>query len=249
MGTFSMRRAQAKVNASFPDMGGIVGCAMAHFKAQAVAERGTLPLALILEDDTSLADDFIVRLHRLMQEAPCDWSVISLKSQCPFGECISEHLARVLPDVNIPAERCHHGVNYGFYAMLYKRDELRAVQAPALLTTGSMGSTRSSQNAVDLDCEKVTCEALPDPTKDVRDDDSREWQVPGTSEVTADAYHPEVKADDIPCAKYELTTGCGWTLSWHCPGQDDGSEGAAKSDGSLGYKCCCEYKGWRRVVA
>jgi len=124
-----------------------------------------------------------------------------------------------------------------------------AVQAPALLTTGSMGSTRSSQNAVDLDCEKVTCEALPDSTKDVRDDDSRDWQVQGTSEVTADAYHPEVKADDIPCAKYELTTGCGWTRSWNCPGQDDGSDGAAKSDGSLGYKCCCEYKGWRRVVA
>jgi len=84
------------------------------------------PLALVLEDDTLLADNFQVKLRRLLQqEAPCDWRAISLKSKCPYGTCISTHLSRVMPDGNEPADRCRHGVNWGFYAMLYRVDGLQ----------------------------------------------------------------------------------------------------------------------------
>merc|ERR1719433_7696 len=83
------------------------------------------PLALILEDDVMLADDFVTKLKRLLEEeTPCDWSAISLKSRCPYGECVSPHLSRVQPDGNEPVERCRHGVNYGFYAMLYRLNDL-----------------------------------------------------------------------------------------------------------------------------
>ncbi|CAE8591733.1 unnamed protein product, partial [Polarella glacialis] len=73
---------------------GTVGCAAAHLRAmRAAARESERPLALILEDDTWLVDDFALKLRRLvLREAPCDWEVISLRSQCPYGECISEHL-------------------------------------------------------------------------------------------------------------------------------------------------------------
>lgn len=112
---------------------GTVGCAAAHLHAMRLAaHRGTQPggrpLALILEDDTWLEDDFAVKLKELLlHEAPCDWEVISLRSQCPYGQCISPHLARVQPDGNEPPDMCRHGVNYGFYAMLYKVDGLTRV--------------------------------------------------------------------------------------------------------------------------
>merc|ERR1712014_223551 len=55
------------------------------------------------------------------------WEAISLQTMCPYGHCVSQHLTRVLPDINEPAERCRHGVNYGFYAMLYRADNLLRV--------------------------------------------------------------------------------------------------------------------------
>lgn len=108
---------------------GTAGCAAAHLRAMRVAggaERWRLrPLALILEDDAWLEDDFVVKVWRLVrEEAPCDWEAISLRSQCPFGTCISPHLTRVQPDATEPAELCRHGVNFGFYAMLYRADRL-----------------------------------------------------------------------------------------------------------------------------
>lgn len=111
---------------------GTAGCTAAHLRAMRMAgqlERWKKrPLALILEDDVWLEDDFVVRLHRLLQhEAPCDWDVISLRSQCPFGECISPHLTRVQPDGNEPAVSCRKGVNFGFFAMLYRADRLQAL--------------------------------------------------------------------------------------------------------------------------
>merc|ERR1712038_2182997 len=79
------------------------------------------PLAIILEDDVRLEPDFVVKLKQLVEnEAPCDWTAISLKSACPHGACVTPHLLRVQPDVNEPLERCRHGGNYGFYGMLYK---------------------------------------------------------------------------------------------------------------------------------
>eukprot|EP00930_Biecheleria_cincta_P099361 TRINITY_DN9099_c0_g1_i1.p1 TRINITY_DN9099_c0_g1~~TRINITY_DN9099_c0_g1_i1.p1 ORF type:complete len:491 (-),score=84.54 TRINITY_DN9099_c0_g1_i1:199-1671(-) len=108
---------------------GTIGCAAAHLRAMwQAANQGMLdrkPLALILEDDVWPEDDFILKLHRLLrEEAPCDWEVISLRSQCPYGICVSPHLMRVQPDTNEPEEMCRHGVNYGFYAMLYRIDSL-----------------------------------------------------------------------------------------------------------------------------
>mmetsp|Transcript_72404 Transcript_72404/g.162640 ORF Transcript_72404/g.162640 Transcript_72404/m.162640 type:complete len:912 (-) Transcript_72404:156-2891(-) len=123
---FSVEEAQ---QAASIDMGGItgtIGVASAHFRALMRAQkgRGRKPLALILEDDTELADDFHTRLWRVLSEAPCDWLAISLKSRCPYGECVTPHLTRVRPDGNEPLGRCYHGVNYGFYAMLYRSDSL-----------------------------------------------------------------------------------------------------------------------------
>eukprot|EP00929_Paragymnodinium_shiwhaense_P069133 TRINITY_DN34873_c0_g1_i1.p1 TRINITY_DN34873_c0_g1~~TRINITY_DN34873_c0_g1_i1.p1 ORF type:complete len:575 (-),score=94.37 TRINITY_DN34873_c0_g1_i1:115-1839(-) len=101
---------------------GTLGCATAHMRALAHAgAHSAKPLSLILEDDVSLVDDSLIKVrHLLEQEAPCDWQVIALRSNCPYGECVSRHLSRVRPDGNEPASRCHHGVNYGFYSMLYR---------------------------------------------------------------------------------------------------------------------------------
>jgi len=111
---------------------GTIGCAAAHLRAmwQATsnAHRLEKPVVLILEDDVTLEDDFVLKLRRLLRhEAPCDWEVISLRSQCPYGVCVSPHLTRVQPDANEPEEMCRHGVNYGFYAMLYRVDSLISI--------------------------------------------------------------------------------------------------------------------------
>jgi len=127
--SFNFTLAQTVATTPLQAMAGILGamgCAAAHLKAQRqAAAHGRRPLALVLEDDVMLADDFAPKLRRLLtSEAPCDWAAISLSSKCPYGECVSPHLARVVPDGNEPAERCRHGVNYGFYAMLYRRSSL-----------------------------------------------------------------------------------------------------------------------------
>jgi len=87
-------------------MGGItgtVGTAAAHFRALSTAARNAhgKPLAMIMEDDVQLGPDFLFRVRKLLEEeVPCDWNAISLKSRCPYGECISPHLTRVRPDGN-----------------------------------------------------------------------------------------------------------------------------------------------------
>jgi len=125
--SFNFTLAQDNANKEFQAMGGLVGtvgCAAAHLSAMKHVARHIQhrrPLALILEDDAMLVDDFALKLQRLVEEeAPCDWEAISLKAKCPYGECVSPHLTRVYPDVNEPADRCRHGVNYGFFAMLYR---------------------------------------------------------------------------------------------------------------------------------
>lgn len=112
------------------DMGlGTVGCAAAHLRAMQRAKDHAdalhKPLVLIFEDDARIEDDFAVKLQRLIeQEAPCDWDAISLMSQCPFGVCVTPHLARIQPDGNEPEYRCYHGGTYGFYGMLYRASSL-----------------------------------------------------------------------------------------------------------------------------
>lgn len=111
---------------------GTVGCAAGHFRAQmhAVKNSRNKPLTVILEDDVSPSDDFVPRLWRLvLLELPCDWQAVSLSSRCPYGRCISKHLTRVQPDVNEPAWRCRHGVNYGFQGVLYKTAEIESLQS------------------------------------------------------------------------------------------------------------------------
>jgi len=113
-------------------LGSNVAIAAAHLGAmQKVAmSQQYQPLALILESDVNLEDDFAVKLLRMISyEVPCDWEVISLRSWCPFGQCVSPHLTRVMPDVNEPEGRCHHGVNFCFFSMLYKKDTIANVKA------------------------------------------------------------------------------------------------------------------------
>lgn len=135
---FDFAEAQAAADTDYQGMGGIlgtVGCAAAHLNAMKVAlgNHRLSPqreMAIIFEDDVRPNVDFAVKLQRLLAtEAPCDWAAISLRSRCPYGECVSEHLTRVLPDGNEPEDRCRHGVNYGFFAMLYRLEVLPALRA------------------------------------------------------------------------------------------------------------------------
>lgn len=133
--SYNIQQAQAEAYkqgmGTFGSIVGTLGCASGHFRAQLQGKRAPSPrpLSLIFEDDVCPSRDLIPRLWRLVtQELPCDWQVLSLHSKCPFGHCISPHLTRVLPDTNEPKSRCYHGVNYGFYGMLYRMDEIEAVQ-------------------------------------------------------------------------------------------------------------------------
>ncbi|CAK0796661.1 unnamed protein product, partial [Prorocentrum cordatum] len=95
---------------------GTLGCASAHFKAQAQALEEGARLALVLEDDSLPEPDLVERLWALVrEELPCDWQVASLMSRCPYGKCVSRHLLRVQPDGNEPAWGCRHGVNWGMH--------------------------------------------------------------------------------------------------------------------------------------
>mmetsp|Transcript_12547 Transcript_12547/g.36562 ORF Transcript_12547/g.36562 Transcript_12547/m.36562 type:complete len:629 (+) Transcript_12547:384-2270(+) len=133
---FNITLAQQEAYSTKQNMGtagsivGTVGCASGHFRAQDHARRNNPKnITLVFEDDVTPVDDFIPKLWRLVtHELPCEWQAVSLYSRCPFGECISPHLTRVLPDVNEPAWRCRHGVNYGFQGMLYRTHELESLQ-------------------------------------------------------------------------------------------------------------------------
>merc|ERR1711870_84044 len=50
------------------------------------------------------------------------------------------------------------------------------------------------------------------------------------------------------CQPYMATQGCAWTKEWNCPGENAGSKGAATSDGSLGYDCCCVEGLWKPAL-
>jgi GR25 family glycosyltransferase involved in LPS biosynthesis len=111
------------------NIAGTVGCASAHFKAQAQVLADGSPLAVVLEDDSWLETDFVLRLWKLVnEELPCDWDVVSLMSRCGYGRCVSQHLMRVQPDVNEPEWRCHQGVNFGMHGILYHTERLPYVQ-------------------------------------------------------------------------------------------------------------------------
>merc|ERR1740121_3322304 len=87
------------------------------------------PLAIVLEDDVMVEDDFVERVwHLVLRELPCDWEVTSLYSRCPYGTCVSEHLSRVHPDYDEPHWRCRQGVNWGMQGVLYRTEKLRGFQ-------------------------------------------------------------------------------------------------------------------------
>ena len=89
------------------------------------ARRAQKPLALILEDDAWLTDGFASKLRELLRsEAPCDWQIISLKSRCPFGQCVSSHLSQVRQE---PGDDGCSGLNFGFLGMLYRVSALRSI--------------------------------------------------------------------------------------------------------------------------
>jgi len=134
--SFDAARAQAEAYNPRNGMGtagsimGTLGCASGHFRAQT---RGVnirpKAITVVFEDDVSPEADFIPKLwHLVTQDLPCDWQAVSLYSRCPFGICASPHLTRVQPDVNEPAWRCRHGVNYGFQGMAYRTSEIMTIQ-------------------------------------------------------------------------------------------------------------------------
>mmetsp|Transcript_8304 Transcript_8304/g.18106 ORF Transcript_8304/g.18106 Transcript_8304/m.18106 type:complete len:512 (-) Transcript_8304:46-1581(-) len=129
---FNFTRSQALAYSRKHQMGSILGtfgCAAAHFKAQATALESGRELAVVLEDDSWPHDDFVPRLWSLVrEELPCDWEAVALMSRCPYGRCVSPHLARVQPDANEPAWRCRQGVNWGMHGVLYRIDKLEMLQ-------------------------------------------------------------------------------------------------------------------------
>lgn len=108
---------------------GTLGHASAHFMAQNQIVKDGALLGLVLEDDSYLIDGFVINLWRILTtELPCDWDIVQLLARCPYGKCISKHLARIRPDGNEPDWRCRAGVNLGMHAMLYRTSSLPAVQ-------------------------------------------------------------------------------------------------------------------------
>jgi len=108
---------------------GTAGCASAHFKAQIQAHADGFPVALILEDDTHIQDEFVPRLWSMVKtELPCDWDVVSLNSKCPFGRCVSKQLSRVQPDFNEHEQDCHFRVNFGTHGVLYRTERLPSIR-------------------------------------------------------------------------------------------------------------------------
>jgi len=130
--TFNFSRAQEVAYSWRHGMGsvlGTAGCASAHFKVQQKVIADGSPMALVLEDDSYLVDDFVPRVWALVrEELPCDWQVTALLSRCGFGRCISPHLMRVMPDGNEPYWRCFQGTNWGMHAVLYRTSVLPALQ-------------------------------------------------------------------------------------------------------------------------
>mmetsp|Transcript_72021 Transcript_72021/g.166813 ORF Transcript_72021/g.166813 Transcript_72021/m.166813 type:complete len:545 (-) Transcript_72021:156-1790(-) len=129
---FNFSRVQSVAYKPEHNMGsilGTLGCASAHFKVQHRVLVDNSPLGLVLEDDSWPEDDFVQRLWSIVnEELPCDWEVLALMSRCPYGRCVSQHLARVQPDGNEPAWRCRHGVNWGMHGILYRTSALPRVQ-------------------------------------------------------------------------------------------------------------------------
>jgi len=108
---------------------GTISHASLHFKAQNQIVKDGALLGLVLEDDSYLIDGFVANLWRIVTtELPCDWDIVQLLARCPYGRCISKHLARIQPDGNEPDWRCRAGVNLGMHAMLYRTGSLPAVQ-------------------------------------------------------------------------------------------------------------------------
>lgn len=147
-------------NRSLKGVRGTVGCAAAHLQAlRKASEASKKPLALILEDDVWLHDGFAAKLQSLVEsETPCNWQVLSLKSRCPLGSCVSQHLLQVAPYGGEPGV-CH-GVNFGFFAMLYRREHLSFVRR-------HLKSAVWKQNCLDVDValagvsDKVAYYAVP----------------------------------------------------------------------------------------
>jgi hypothetical protein len=129
---FNFTRAQATAYTYKHQMGsilGTLGCASAHFKVQTKILADGMPLAVVFEDDSWPEEDFVQRLWSLVtRELPCDWEVTALMSRCPYGTCVSPHLLRVQPDINEPAWRCRHGVNWGMQGTLYRVEVLERLQ-------------------------------------------------------------------------------------------------------------------------
>jgi hypothetical protein len=90
-------------------------------------------------------------------------------------------------------------------------------------------------------------------TMDADEDDADKESKTQAANETGDKVEEESMGkgandeDETTCDDYENTTGCGWTLKWHCPGQPDGIYEAARNDGTPGYDCCCGQQRWRKL--
>jgi len=141
---------------------GTVGCATAHINAIRQAENLTRAsgkqIALILEDDAWLENDFVVKAYRLVRdEVPCDWQILSLSTGCPYGTCVSPHLTRIQFDGNMPKEACGIGISAGMFAMMYKVRTMGAVREKLMQTVFDESrptciSVDTAMAAISTDC-------------------------------------------------------------------------------------------------
>lgn len=69
-----------------------IGCAMSHAGLYEKIVRENIEVALVIEDDVELVNDFRERLPKVMAELPADWDVLQLYFTCSDIERVSEHL-------------------------------------------------------------------------------------------------------------------------------------------------------------
>jgi hypothetical protein len=125
-----------------------VGRLAAHFRALARILDAGPAIGLVLEDNAWIESDFVIRLWNLVSsELPCDWDVLSLRSRCGYGQCISPHLSRVAPDANEVRQTCRSGVNLGLNGMLYRTGGIKAVQTEWMASAFHQGQSPACLHA------------------------------------------------------------------------------------------------------
>jgi glycosyl transferase family 25 len=70
-----------------------IGCALSHLAIYQQMVRDSIPVALVVEDDSQFVPDARQRIEAALKNAPADWSIIQLRFDCRDFE------ATAAPDV------------------------------------------------------------------------------------------------------------------------------------------------------